>query len=112
MSAIKKKTLCFQSVFFCRQAVFDSLNHSHTAVDVNRLAGNVLGFIRCQESNNVGDILCFAEFAFGNLSQQCGFNIVRQNIRHRCADKARSNRVDGNAAGTYFRLRLRRKQYR
>ena len=76
--------------------------HQHTAVDVQRLTGDVFRLIGSEEQNRIGDVLRVAESAQGGLGGKGLAGFFRQGAGHIGIDKARGDAVDGTAAAADF----------
>ena len=80
----------------------DPLRHQHTAVDVQRLTGDVFRLVGSEEQYRIGDVLRFAEFTQRSLRFEGFTGFFRQGAGHVGVDKTGGDAVDGNAAAADF----------
>src|SRR5512134_17281 len=77
-------------------------DHVHTAVYVQRFAGDIGGFGRCEESDRVCDVLRRAQSTERHLTEQRRFLRVAQRLGHVGDDEAGRDHVDRDVARAHL----------
>ena len=81
-----------------KEALTARSGHRHAAVDVDRLAGDVAGFLRREIDAGRADIVAAAHRPHRNARQDGLALLVIERIGHRRGHESGGNRVDGNVA--------------